>query len=88
MLIKLYKIMQEWPLKSALDPDVYGPPESAITKELVERGIKGFMTVDEVRTFPLSFFLPSINLPRIKLSKFGNMNAGIRTEETIHHRLP
>ena len=79
--------MQEWPLKSGLDPDVYGPPESAITTELVEREIKGFMTVDEVRTFPLSLSL-SFNLPRIKLSKFGNMNAGIRTEEAIHHRLP
>ncbi|RVX12797.1 Linoleate 13S-lipoxygenase 2-1, chloroplastic [Vitis vinifera] len=31
----------DWP------PDVYGPPESAITTELVEREIKGFMTVDE-----------------------------------------
>ena len=49
--------MQEWPLKSGLDPDVYGPPESAITTELVEREIKGFMTVDEVRTFPLSVSL-------------------------------
>ena len=49
--------MQEWPLKSGLAPDVYGPPESAITTELVEREIKGFMTVDEVRTFPLSLSL-------------------------------
>lgn len=33
---------------SKLDPKVYGPPESAITKEIVEREIKGFMTFDEV----------------------------------------
>ncbi|XP_034687619.1 linoleate 13S-lipoxygenase 2-1, chloroplastic-like [Vitis riparia] len=41
------KLVMEWPLKSGLAPDVYGPPESAITTELVEREIKGFMTVDE-----------------------------------------
>ena len=40
--------MQEWPLKSKLDPKVYGPPESKITKELVEEGIRGFKTFDEV----------------------------------------
>lgn len=41
--------MQEWPLKSELDPNVYGPSESAITKEVVEQEIKGFMTLEEVR---------------------------------------
>lgn len=40
--------MQEWPLKSELDPEVYGPPESAITTELIEKQIRGFMTVEEV----------------------------------------
>uniref|UniRef100_F6GUC9 Lipoxygenase n=1 Tax=Vitis vinifera TaxID=29760 RepID=F6GUC9_VITVI len=40
------KLVSEWPLKSTLDPDVYGPPESAITTELVEREIKAFMTID------------------------------------------
>ena len=39
---------QEWPLKSKLDPKVYGPAESAITTELIEQEIKGFMTVEEV----------------------------------------
>lgn len=33
---------------SKLDPKVYGPPESAITKEIVERVIGGFMTFEEV----------------------------------------
>ncbi|KAJ9697886.1 hypothetical protein PVL29_007147 [Vitis rotundifolia] len=41
------KLVTEWPLKSTLDPDVYGPPESAITTELVEREIRAFMTIDE-----------------------------------------
>jgi lipoxygenase len=40
--------MQEWPLKSELDPDVYGPPESAITSEMIEKEIKGFATIKEV----------------------------------------
>ncbi|THG00072.1 hypothetical protein TEA_003404 [Camellia sinensis var. sinensis] len=37
----------EWPLKSKLAPKIYGPPESAITKELIERQIRGFMTLEE-----------------------------------------
>ncbi|KAJ1421943.1 Lipoxygenase, plant [Sesbania bispinosa] len=37
----------EWPLKSKLDPDIYGPPESAITTDIIEQEIKGFMTVEE-----------------------------------------
>ncbi|WJZ88544.1 hypothetical protein VitviT2T_007830 [Vitis vinifera] len=49
------KLVSEWPLKSTLDPDVYGPPESAITTELVEREIKAFMTIDVVPTFLLLF---------------------------------
>ncbi|KAK6232449.1 hypothetical protein SCA6_002522 [Theobroma cacao] len=38
----------EWPLQSKLDPDSYGPPESTITKEMIECEIKGYMTLDEV----------------------------------------
>ncbi|XP_042480324.1 linoleate 13S-lipoxygenase 2-1, chloroplastic-like [Macadamia integrifolia] len=41
------QLVTEWPLKSKLDPETYGPAESAITAELVEREIKGVMTVDE-----------------------------------------
>ncbi len=42
------KIMQEWPLKSKLDPKIYGPQESAITSEMIEREMRGLMTVEEV----------------------------------------
>nr|XP_016478969.1 PREDICTED: linoleate 13S-lipoxygenase 2-1, chloroplastic-like [Nicotiana tabacum] len=42
------RLVTEWPLKSKLDPEIYGPPESAITKELIELEIAGFMTVEEV----------------------------------------
>ncbi|KAL4612097.1 hypothetical protein ACB092_08G174000 [Castanea dentata] len=41
------KLVTEWPLKSQLDPKIYGPVESAITTELIEQEIKGFMTVNE-----------------------------------------
>ncbi|KAE8726093.1 hypothetical protein F3Y22_tig00007792pilonHSYRG00021 [Hibiscus syriacus] len=39
---------KDWPLGSKLDPQMYGPSESTITKELIEKQIKGYMTVDEV----------------------------------------
>ncbi|KAI3791336.1 hypothetical protein L2E82_05100 [Cichorium intybus] len=41
--------VKEWPLKSQLDPEVYGPPESAITTELVEEVIGGIIPVEEVQ---------------------------------------
>lgn len=37
----------EWPLRSKLDPEIYGPAESAITTELIEKEIRGFMTVQQ-----------------------------------------
>ncbi|KAJ8640868.1 hypothetical protein MRB53_017562 [Persea americana] len=41
------ELVTEFPFKSKLDPKIYGPPESAITKEIVEREVKGIMTVEE-----------------------------------------
>uniref|UniRef100_A0A2N9HGW0 Lipoxygenase n=1 Tax=Fagus sylvatica TaxID=28930 RepID=A0A2N9HGW0_FAGSY len=41
------KLVTEWPLKSKLDPKIYGPQESAITSEMIEREMRGLMTVDE-----------------------------------------
>ncbi|GAB4855506.1 hypothetical protein Ancab_024125 [Ancistrocladus abbreviatus] len=41
------QLITEWPLKSALDPKIYGPPESAITTQIIEREIGGFMTVEQ-----------------------------------------
>ncbi|XP_052198169.1 linoleate 13S-lipoxygenase 2-1, chloroplastic-like isoform X2 [Diospyros lotus] len=65
------QLVTEWPLKSKLDPEVYGPPESAITKELIEKEIKGCMTVEEAITqkklFILDyhdFLLPYVNKVR------------------------
>jgi len=37
--------LQEFPIRSKLDPTIYGPPESAITKELLEQELGGKETV-------------------------------------------
>ncbi|KAI7726202.1 hypothetical protein M8C21_008546, partial [Ambrosia artemisiifolia] len=61
----------EWPLMSKLDPEIYGPAESAITKEIVEQEIKGFMTLEEAiaqkKLFMLDYhdlLLPYVNKTR------------------------
>ncbi|KAF2309226.1 hypothetical protein GH714_001261 [Hevea brasiliensis] len=41
------KLITEWPLKSKLDPVIYGPPESAITTEIIEAEIGGIIKVSE-----------------------------------------
>ncbi|KAJ4840617.1 hypothetical protein Tsubulata_020919 [Turnera subulata] len=41
------QLLSEWPLRSKLDPKVYGPPESLITAELIGKQIKGSMTFTE-----------------------------------------
>ncbi|KAJ9555431.1 hypothetical protein OSB04_010045 [Centaurea solstitialis] len=66
----------EWPLKSKLPCEIYGPPESTITKEIVEKGInrhglEGFITCDEAlkgkRLFMLDYndlLLPHVHIIR------------------------
>ncbi|XP_050221913.1 linoleate 13S-lipoxygenase 2-1, chloroplastic-like [Mercurialis annua] len=65
------QLVKEWPLKSTLDPEIYGPPESAITTEMIEQQIKGFMTVEEAikqkKLFMLDYhdlFLPFVSKVR------------------------
>ncbi|KAK7401149.1 hypothetical protein VNO78_12468 [Psophocarpus tetragonolobus] len=41
------QLVKEWPLRSKLEPQIYGPPESAITKEVIESHIVGYGTVEE-----------------------------------------
>lgn len=64
-------LVTEWPLKSNLDPEVYGPPESAITSQVIEEAIKGIMSVDEAleqkKLFMLDYhdlLLPFVNKVR------------------------
>ncbi|GMH00078.1 hypothetical protein Nepgr_001917 [Nepenthes gracilis] len=64
-------LVTEWPLKSKLDPDIYGPPESAITTQLIEPEINGFMTVEaavkQKKLFVLDYhdvLLPFVNRVR------------------------
>ncbi|KAL1209796.1 Lipoxygenase 2 [Cardamine amara subsp. amara] len=65
------QLVQEWPLTSKLDPAVYGDPTSLITWEIVEREIKGNMSVDEAlknkKLFMLDYhdlLLPYVNKVR------------------------
>ncbi|XP_076894350.1 lipoxygenase 2, chloroplastic-like [Bidens hawaiensis] len=62
------QLVTEWPLMSKLDTEIYGPAESAITKEIVEQEIKGFMTLEEAlkkkKLFLLDYhdlLLPHVN---------------------------
>ncbi|CAN0891903.1 Linoleate 13S-lipoxygenase 2-1, chloroplastic [Linum grandiflorum] len=41
------QLVTEWPLISKLDPEIYGPPESAITTELIESEIGGILSIKE-----------------------------------------
>ncbi|KAJ0953122.1 putative linoleate 13S-lipoxygenase [Helianthus annuus] len=65
------QLVTEWPLMSKLDPEIYGPPESAITKEIVQQEIGGCMTFDEAlaqkKLFMLDYhdlLLPYVNKVR------------------------
>lgn len=48
----MYGCSQELPILSKLDPAEYGAPESAITREVIQRELKG-ITVEEVMVFKL-----------------------------------
>ncbi|GKE33089.1 linoleate 13S-lipoxygenase 2-1, chloroplastic-like protein, partial [Tanacetum coccineum] len=76
-------LVTEWPIASKLDPEVYGPPESAITKEVIERQIKGYCTLEEAlenkKLFMLDYhdvFLPYVNkvrdLTNLKTTLYGS----------------
>ncbi|KAJ4830015.1 hypothetical protein Tsubulata_001849 [Turnera subulata] len=67
----LDKHLPEWPLKSELDPGIYGEAESAITKDMIEQEIKGFCSLDEAleqkKLFILDYydlFLPFVSKVR------------------------
>lgn len=60
-------------MKSKLDPSIYGSPESAITDEIVEQQIKGFMSVDEV----ITSICVSLRLTKIILFVFCVKNLNI-----------
>ncbi|CAK9314163.1 unnamed protein product, partial [Citrullus colocynthis] len=40
------QLVKEWPLTSQLDPEIYGPPESAFNTQMIDQEI-GSMTVQE-----------------------------------------
>ncbi|KAJ6911396.1 lipoxygenase 6 [Populus alba x Populus x berolinensis] len=52
------EILKEFPILSKLDPAVYGPPESAITEELIEHELHGMSVekaIEEKRLFILDY---------------------------------
>ncbi|XP_021772004.1 linoleate 13S-lipoxygenase 2-1, chloroplastic-like [Chenopodium quinoa] len=86
------KCVTEWPLKSNLDPNIYGPPESALTTELVQNQIKGSMTVEEAlkekKLFIIDYhdaFLPYVNKVReLKgTTLYGSRTLFIYDDETL-----
>ncbi|MBA0679650.1 hypothetical protein Goari_011407 [Gossypium aridum] len=62
------RLVTEWPLKSKLDPSIYGPAESAITDEMINQEIRGIMTVEQAlrqkRLFILDYH--DLYLPYVK----------------------
>lgn len=52
----MYFFLQEFPILSKLDPKVYGPPESAITKELLEEELNG-MSIEEVLDIRVNYLM-------------------------------
>ncbi|XP_004310200.1 PREDICTED: lipoxygenase 6, chloroplastic [Fragaria vesca subsp. vesca] len=52
------EILKEFPILSKLDPAFYGPPESAITKELIEQELNGMSVekaIEDKRLFILDY---------------------------------
>lgn len=83
------QLVTEWPLKSKLDPKIYGPAESAITTEMIEQQIRGHATVEEAikqkKLYILDyydFFLPLVEEVR-KLE--GTTLYGSRTLFFLNH---
>ncbi|XP_042403820.1 probable lipoxygenase 8, chloroplastic [Zingiber officinale] len=65
------ELLETFPIVSKLDPKVYGPADSAITEEILEKEIKGVMTMQEAlenkRLFILDYhdlFLPYVHKVR------------------------
>lgn len=52
------EVLKEFPIFSKLDPAVYGPPESALTKELIEEELNGLSVekaIEDKRLFILDY---------------------------------
>ncbi|XVE85266.1 hypothetical protein DITRI_Ditri17bG0078400 [Diplodiscus trichospermus] len=96
------EILKEFPILSKLDPAIYGPPESSITKELIEQELHGMSVdkaIEEKRLFILDFhdmLLPFIrrmnDLPGRKAyasrTVFFHSKTGILTPIAIELSLP
>ena len=81
--------MQKWPLKSELDPAVYGPPESKITTDYVENLIKvyGYNDINQVHTFSIQVN-DCNNYTKMKFISVMYIYTGIKRKEVVHVGLP
>ncbi|KAK4488776.1 hypothetical protein RD792_004563 [Penstemon davidsonii] len=43
------ELLKELPILSKLDPEIYGPPESAITKEIIQRELNGISVEEAIK---------------------------------------
>ncbi|XP_020541448.1 lipoxygenase 2, chloroplastic isoform X2 [Jatropha curcas] len=68
------QLIEEWPLKSKLDPEIYGPPESAITTEIIEAEIGGIVQVCEAIEQKKLFILDYHDLLLPFVSKVRELN--------------
>ncbi|KMT10554.1 hypothetical protein BVRB_5g116770 [Beta vulgaris subsp. vulgaris] len=82
----------DWPLMSKLDPKDYGPPESALTEDLVNSELKGSMTVEKAledkRLFIIDYhdaYLPYVeNVSKIEgRNLYGSRTLFIYDDETL-----
>nr|GEW78225.1 linoleate 13S-lipoxygenase 2-1, chloroplastic-like [Tanacetum cinerariifolium] len=70
MRIKKYTFnLKEWPITSKLNFEVYGPSESAITKEIIDKQIRGWCTLDELQACILP---PKMKSPASYNSNYNN----------------
>ena len=65
--------MQELPIASRLDEKTYGPRDSLITKELIEKQINGVMTAEEVikKTNSRELIILNTRSKKIKVHIYG-----------------
>jgi len=79
--------LQEFPIRSKLDPTIYGPPESAITKELLEQELGG-ISLEKVCSMFCFLLLYLFILQKLTIHTFNQLLftlTGYRGKESIYY---
>ena len=74
--------LQEFPIRSKLDPTIYGSPESAITKELLEQELGG-INLEKVCSMLYLFILQKLTISTFNQLLF--TLTGYGGKETIYY---